>query len=77
MSNSQFLIEQRKLRITLDGKGPYIITKLYCEEQISSGFSLTTTIISEAQLEDNILGKIATVTYENGNKKTFFSEFYN
>lgn len=75
MSNSQFLIEQRKLRITLDGKGPYIITKLYCEEQISSGFSLTTTIISEAQLEGNILGKIATVTYENGTKKRFFQNF--
>ncbi|ENO3965178.1 TPA: type VI secretion system tip protein VgrG [Vibrio vulnificus] len=72
MANTQFLVAQRPLTIKLDGKGPYIATKLHGNETLSGGCTLTIAIASDTMLQEKILGKVACATFEQqGKKRTF------
>ncbi|WP_245905436.1 type VI secretion system Vgr family protein [Photobacterium lipolyticum] len=50
----------------MDGKGPYIVTKLTVEEQISNNSTFTATFFSKEKISEKVLGKVLDVQYSPG-----------
>ncbi|MCW8327859.1 type VI secretion system tip protein VgrG [Photobacterium sp. SDRW27] len=66
MSAPNYNEEQRPILAKLDGKGPYIVTRLTIKEQISDSSNFTATLVSKEKLSAKMLGKVLDIQYSAG-----------
>ncbi|RLV61235.1 type VI secretion system tip protein VgrG [Parashewanella curva] len=57
MAVTDFDVSVRPMTAKLNGKGPYIATKLHCSEAISEGTQIDLSIISDTEISAQVLGK--------------------
>ncbi len=57
MVTSQFSASPRPLTAKIDGKGPFITTKLLCKEELSSTSKIVVSLVSDSIIGDDVLGK--------------------